>query len=111
MILDNTAELTWKQFIEQPQYKSLPINEQVIAYSKYLEYISNLRNSMINYQNKGRRRTVPAAPGNPVACIEGMDVVFLIDYTGSMGGYINGVKSGVLSIVNTIFQDLMVTID
>ena len=104
MILDNTAELTWKQFIEQPQYKSLPVNEQVIAYNKYLEYISNLRNSMINYQNKGRRRTVPPAPGNPVACIEGMDVVFLIDYTGSMGGYINGVKSGVLSIVNTIIS-------
>jgi hypothetical protein len=102
MILNNTAELTWKQFTEQPQYKNLTLNEQVIAYNKYLEYISNLRNSMINYQNKGPRRKTPETPGVPLACVEGMDVVFLIDYTGSMGDYIDGVKLGVLSIINTI---------
>ena len=41
-------------------------------------------------------------PGDPAACTDGMDVVFLVDYTGSMGGAIEGIKSSILSIVNTI---------
>ena len=38
----------------------------------------------------------------PYDCTNGMDVVFLVDYTSSMGGIINGVKSGITQIVNTI---------
>ncbi len=38
----------------------------------------------------------------PYACEAGMDVAFLIDYTGSMGGAIEGIKSSVISIANTI---------
>ena len=41
-------------------------------------------------------------PGDPAACTDGMDVVFLVDYTGSMGGAIEGIKSSILSIINTI---------
>jgi hypothetical protein len=92
MILSSGAELTWKQFIEQPQFKNLSLNEQIIAYDNYLSYISNIRNSSINFQNKGRIRSVLTSPGNPVACIEGMDVVFLIDFTGSMGDEIDNIK-------------------
>jgi len=34
-----------------------------------------------------------------------MDVVFLVDYTGSMGGAINGVKTAIASIANTIVTE------
>jgi hypothetical protein len=44
-------------------------------------------------------------PGEPVSCSEGMDVVFLVDYTGSMGDAINGVKSSISSIANTIITE------
>lgn len=39
---------------------------------------------------------------NPPACTKGMDVVFAIDYTGSMGGAINNIKSSISNIVSTI---------
>lgn len=104
MILATGAEVTWKQFIDLPQYKNLPLHEQVIAYDKYLTYLSNIRNSNINFQNKGPSRGVPESPGNPVACIAGMDVVFLLDYTGSMGTAINNVKTSIQSIVNKIIS-------
>jgi phosphoribosyl-AMP cyclohydrolase len=39
------------------------------------------------------------------ACSSGMDVVFLVDITGSMGNAINGIKSQVASIVSTIVTE------
>jgi len=41
----------------------------------------------------------------PTGCAAGMDVAFLIDYTGSMGGAIDSIKSEVSSIVNTIMAE------
>ena len=35
-------------------------------------------------------------------CTNGMDVAFVIDYTSSMGGAINSIKTGFASLVNTI---------
>ena len=35
-------------------------------------------------------------------CTNGMDVAFVIDYTSSMGGQINAIKTGFASLVNTI---------
>lgn len=105
MILSSGAELSWKHFIEQPQFKNLSLNEQIIAYDKYLSYLSNIRNSSINFQNKGRLRGIQASPGNPVACIEGMDVVFLIDYTETMGDEIDAIKLNIVSIINTIITE------
>jgi len=101
MILSTGAELTWKQFIQQPQYKDLSLNEQVIAYDKYLTYLSNLRNSNINFQNKGILVTSKYVP----SCVEGMDVVFLIDYTASMGDEIDALKLNISSIVQTIITE------
>jgi hypothetical protein len=49
--------------------------------------------------------TVSEIPGEPSDCVDGMDVVFLVDYTGSMGGAINGIKSSISSIVNTIVTE------
>jgi len=45
----------------------------------------------------GEEDTVP-----PFSCEAGMDVAFLIDYTGSMGSAISDIQSSVTSIVNTI---------
>ena len=101
MILSTGAELTWKQFIQQPQYKDLSLNEQVIAYDKYLTYLNNLRNSNINFQNKGILVTSKYVP----SCVEGMDVVFLIDYTASMGDEIDTLKLNISSIVQTIITE------
>jgi hypothetical protein len=41
----------------------------------------------------------------PVTCNDGMDIVFLVDYTGSMGGAINEVKNSIASIVATILNE------
>jgi hypothetical protein len=41
-------------------------------------------------------------PGEGAPCSSGMDVVFLVDYTGSMSGAIAGIKSSISSIANTI---------
>jgi len=38
----------------------------------------------------------------PTQCNQGVDIVFLVDYTGSMGGSINGVKAGIANILSTI---------
>ena len=40
--------------------------------------------------------------GEGGVCAEGMDVVFVVDYTGSMSGGISGVKTGISNLVNTI---------
>ena len=41
-------------------------------------------------------------PGDPAPCSDGMDVVFLVDYTGSMGEVIDDIKLSIASIANTI---------
>ena len=38
----------------------------------------------------------------PTQCNTGLDIVFLVDYTGSMGSAINGVKAGINNILSTI---------
>jgi hypothetical protein len=45
---------------------------------------------------------IDETPGEGAPCSSGMDVVFLVDYTGSMGSAINGVKSSIASIASTI---------
>ena len=40
--------------------------------------------------------------GEGGVCAEGMDVVFVVDYTGSMSGGISGVKTGISTLVNAI---------
>jgi len=104
MILSNGAELTWQQFIQQPEYEKMTLSEQTIAYDKYLSHLANIRNSMINHQNKGRL-VVDFRKGYPRGCNEGIDIVFLVDYTGSMGGEIEQVKASIIAIANTIITE------
>lgn len=40
-----------------------------------------------------------------VNCEDGMDVVFVVDYTGSMGNAINAIKTNIASIVNNIITN------
>ncbi len=40
--------------------------------------------------------------GQGGVCAEGMDVVFVVDYTGSMSGAISGVKTGISNLISTI---------
>ena len=41
----------------------------------------------------------------PTQCNQGIDIVFIVDYTGSMGNAINGVKTGIANIVSTISSE------
>lgn len=44
-------------------------------------------------------------PGNPESCTAGMDVVFVVDFTGSMGSAINSVKTSIANIFQTIINE------
>lgn len=46
--------------------------------------------------------TTSSSPPVDIPCTDGLDVAFVIDYTASMGGRIEDVKSGIAGIVNTI---------
>jgi len=43
--------------------------------------------------------------GNQVVCTSGMDVVFVLDYTSSMGGVINNIKANIVTIKDTIISE------
>ena len=45
---------------------------------------------------------IPDSPGNPVLTEKGIDLVFVLDYTSSMGGIIENVKTNISNIVALI---------
>ena len=57
-------EMTWQQFMQQPQLKRLTLQEQVAQYDQYLFELSIARQSWIEYQNKGA--SMPFPPSNVV---------------------------------------------
>jgi hypothetical protein len=57
-------EMTWQQFMQQPQLKRLTLQEQVAQYDQYLFELSIARQSWIEYQNKGS--LIPLPPSNVV---------------------------------------------
>ncbi len=89
------GELTWQQFKSLDSIRSLNENRQIEEYHKYLVFLSD----SIKHQNKGRLRNTI------VKCTDGMDIVFLVDYTGSMGSAINSVKSSIASIASAIIAE------
>jgi hypothetical protein len=91
------GELSWQQFKNLDSIRNLNESQQVQHYYRYLESL----NEWINHQNKGR---LPTDDG-VITCADGMDVVFLVDYTFSMNGPINSVKSAIASIVSTIVTE------
>lgn len=101
MIIDIFNEIPWQSFQQLEGIKDLPLNEQKEKYEYYLSEIELARDYYYQYQVKG-------APSNTspfTSCSNGMDVVFIIDYTGSMSGAINAIKTNVLSIVQTIVDE------
>jgi len=55
-------EMTWQQFIQQPQLKKLSLQEQASHYNEYLFELSIARQSWIEYQGKGR--LIPQPPSD-----------------------------------------------
>lgn len=90
-----TGELTWQQFRNLDSIRTLNENQQMEHYYKYLVEL----NEWIMHQNKGDLTT------QIITCVDGMDIVFLVDYTGSMGSAINAIKSAIASIVSTIVTE------
>lgn len=89
------GELSWQQFKSLDSIRNLNENRQIEEYYKYLVALSD----SIRHQNKGR------LVNTIVTCIDGMDVIFLVDYTGSMGSAINAIKAAIASIVSTIVTE------
>ena len=55
-------ELSWPQFQQLNEMRSLPLNEQVRYYNQYLYDLDQARQNWLTYQNKGPRRTTPTPP-------------------------------------------------
>jgi len=89
------GELSWQQFKSLDSIRNLNENRQIEEYYKYLVSLSD----SIRHQNKGR------LVDTVINCIDGMDVVFLVDYTGSMRDAINAIKAAIASIVSTIVAE------
>lgn len=91
----NTGELSWQQFRTLDSMRNLNENQQMTHYYKYLVEL----NEWMSHQNKGDLTT------QVITCADGMDIVFLVDYTGSMGAAIDAVKAAIASIVSTIVAE------
>lgn len=89
------GELSWQQFRNLDSVRNLNESQQVQHYYKYLESL----NEWINHQNKAR------LVSQIITCADGMDIVFLVDYTGSMSAAINAIKAAIASIVSTIVTE------
>ena len=89
------GELTWQQFKTLDSIRNLDENRQIQHYHEYLVSL----NEWAIHQNKGR--LIPQV----ITCADGMDIVFLVDYTGSMGAAINAIKTAIASIVSTIVAE------
>ena len=97
MIIDIFNEIPWQAFQNLEYIKKLPLNEQKEKYDKYISEVELARDYYYQYQVKG-----PKLGNTPPACSLGMDVIFCIDFTGSMGGAINDIKTDIATIVQTI---------
>ena len=102
MIIDIFNEIPWQAFQNLDFIKKLPLNEQKKKYDEYISELSLAKDYQLNYQVKG---PYPLTASNGVSCALGMDVIFCIDYTGSMGGAIDAIKTDVTNIVNTIITE------
>ena len=89
------GELTWQQFKSLDSIRNLDENRQL---QHYYEYLVEL-NEWTIHQNKGELTT------QIVTCADGMDVVFVVDFTASMGDEIDAIKTSIASIVSAIVTE------
>ena len=104
MFIDIFNEIPWQSFQQLEAIKNLPLNEQKEKYEYYLSEIELARDYYYQYQVKGAPNG-NTSTGDYASCSSGMDVVFIIDYTGSMRTAIDNIKNQVLSIVQTIIDE------
>ena len=101
MIIDVYNEIPWQDFQNLDFVKSLPLNEQKQKYEKYISELSLAKDFYLNYQEKGPYPLTASSYFLP-SCTSGMDVVFCIDYSNSMGTAINSINNSISTIVDTI---------
>ena len=101
MIIDVYNEIPWQDFQNLDFVKSLPLNEQKQKYEKYISELSLAKDFYLNYQEKGPYPLTASSYFLP-SCTSGMDVVFCLDYTFSMGPAITAIKNSISTIVDTI---------
>lgn len=101
MIIDIFNEMSWLEFQGLESIKNLPLNEQQLKFEEYISELSLARDFYYEYQVKGNNAG-PYPAGYPTACSIGMDVVFCIDFTGSMRSPIDDIKTNIASIVSAI---------
>ena len=99
MIIDIFNEIPWQAFQNLEFIKKLPLNEQKEKYDEYISELSLAKDYQLNYQVKG---PYPLTASSGIACSAGMDVIFVIDFTGSMGSEIDDIKTDIESIITTI---------
>ena len=99
MIIDIFNEIPWQAFQNLEFIKKLPLNEQKKKYDEYISELSLAKDYQLNYQVKG---PYPLTASNGIACAWGMDVIFVIDFTRSMGTENDALKTDIASIVTTI---------
>lgn len=98
MLINIFEEVSWENFIQIEKYKNLPLNEQEAYYKQYIQDLEIARQNWLAYQNKGTRNRA-------VGCARGMDVIFLLDYSGSMDNIIESLKTSIANIVQTIITE------
>lgn len=102
MIIDIFNEIPWQAFQNLEFIKKLSLNEQKEKYDEYISELSLAKDYQLNYQVKG---PYPLTASSGIACSAGMDVIFCIDFTGSMGSAIDAIKTDIANIVNTIITE------
>ena len=103
MIIDIFNEIPWQSFQNLEFIKKLPLNEQKKKYDEYISELSLAKDYQLNYQVKGPYPLT--SPSAPPACAEGMDVIFLLDFSGSMDDIIASLKTEIADIVQTIITE------
>jgi len=100
MLIDIFNEIPWQKFQQLDAIKNLPLNEQEEKYQYYISELNLARDYYYQYQVKGKRTST-----NIVSCAEGMDVIFLLDFSGSMDSIIASLKTQIANIVSTIVTE------
>jgi hypothetical protein len=103
MLINIFEEIPWGKFIQLEQFKKLSLTEQQIYYDQYISDLNVARQNWTAYQNKGPLTS--NTPSGPSACNLGMDVIFLLDYSGSMDTVIASLKVQIANIINTIIAE------
>lgn len=80
----------------------IPPSTQVSLYYNSVNSSNTTQGDLGVYFTEDATISLGDVINTPTQCSQGIDVVFIVDYTGSMSGAINGVKAGIANIINTI---------